>query len=32
VELLQANKISDYVTDASAKGKLWLALQRMFFN
>jgi hypothetical protein len=32
VELLQANKIADYVTDASAKGKLWLALQRMFFN
>ncbi len=31
-ELLQANTLSSYVTDAQSKAKLWLALQRMFFN
>lgn len=31
-ELLQANSLASYLTDAAAKGKLWLALQRMFFN
>ena len=31
-ELLQASSLSSYLTDAQAKGKLWLALQRMFFN
>ncbi|MCG9879568.1 MAG: hypothetical protein MH472_03125 [Bacteroidia bacterium] len=31
-ELLKANTLSSYITDAAAKGKLWVALQRMFFN
>jgi hypothetical protein len=31
-ELLQANTLSAYLTDAPSKAKLWAALQRMFFN
>jgi hypothetical protein len=31
-EVLFANSLNSYLTDTSAKGKLWSAMQRMFFN
>lgn len=31
-ELLVAGELSSYLSDAGAKGKLWAAMQRMFFN
>lgn len=32
VSVLKAGSLSDYLSDAQAKGKLWLALKKMFFN
>lgn len=31
-ELLMANELNSYQTDQVSKSKLWMALQRMFFN
>lgn len=32
IAVLKAGPLSDYLSDAQAKGKLWLALKKMFFN
>ncbi len=32
VDFLKANSVHSYLNDSAMKGKLWLALQKMFFN
>jgi hypothetical protein len=32
ISVLKTAPLNEYLTDAQAKGKLWLALKKMFFS